>query len=567
MINKKTMGNHSKVRKLITFLQKCNGKTVIDEGSALISPKAAKILVYCGLLILTGALFTGAYLVQPHIAWIIPAQGLAQTLMLILLVMCFVLAIKNIVTVLYTADDLELLLPLPFSANQIVMAKLCVVSVFPMVFSFVVLNSICLGYGIRAGAGVTFIIGTVLSSFLIPVTGIAPATVLVVIIFRVFGFIRNRDITVAIGGLFTLGLSIAYTFIGTRLRQGDSGEAAAVAFSAASSVSTAFPNISFMNRFMFEGSVSGLLISLAATAAVITLAVLVVKAFYLKTALSIQNTAAKKKAVTKAELRNVKKNNVLKALTSYEARSSRRNPAFLIYGFVMSLLWPVLFALPLILGNNNLIKGIKVSFDTRSALLGTISFAVTASCFACGFNVLPGTAFSREGKCFGTIRALPVDFKDYYRSKRNFSLLNCSLGSVFYVIILGIVCVAGGFIPVRDSWIILAGACISFHLNLIWINFMLLYNSRKPRFNWDSDTELSRKLGLVNIIAILAGVIMFVLFLTSTVLLPMLNDPGITRIILIILAAAALLIIVLSYAVNGFCVRAASNNLMKLENV
>ena len=47
----------------------------------------------------------------------------------------------------------------------------------------------------------------------------------------------------------------------------------------------------------------------------------------------------------------------------------------------------------------------------------------------------------------------------------------------------------------------------------------------------------------------------------------MLNDPGITRIILIVCAAAALGIIVLSYAVNSFCVKAASKNLMKLENV
>ena len=566
-MDKKTTGNHSKVRKLITFLQKCNGKTVIGDSGGSISPKAAKIMVYCGLLILTGALFTGAYIVQPRIAWLIPVQSLAKMLMLILLILSFVLAIKNDVTVLYTADDLELLLPLPFSADQIVMAKLYVASAFPMILSFILMNSVCLGYGIRAGAGVPFIIGTILSSFLIPVTGIAAATLLVVIIFRLFGFIRKKDITVAIGGLFTLGLSFVYMFINSRLRQGDSGEAAAAAFGAAASASATFPNISFMNRFMFEGWIPGLLISIAVTAAVVALAVFAVKAFYLTTALSMQNSAAKKKPVEKAALRNVKKNDVLKAMTLYEAKSSRRNPVYLIYGYVMTFIWPLLFALPLIIGNDTMISGIKVPLDTISALLAVMSFAITASCFACGFNVLPGTAFSREGSSFGVIRALPLDFKDYYRSKRNYSLMNCSLGSVLYVIILGIICVAAGFIPVKSSWTILAGACVCFHLNLIFINFMLLHNSRKPRFNWDSETELSRKLGLVNIIAILIGVFMLIVLIVSTVLLPMLNDPGTTRIIVIVCAAAALGIIVLSYAVNSFCVKAASKNLMKLENV
>ena len=47
------MRSHSKVRKLITVLKKCNGKTVIGDGSAGISPKVSKILAYGGLLALT----------------------------------------------------------------------------------------------------------------------------------------------------------------------------------------------------------------------------------------------------------------------------------------------------------------------------------------------------------------------------------------------------------------------------------------------------------------------------------------------------------------------------------
>ena len=563
-MNKKSTGSFSKIRTLITVLQKCNGKAFIGDDNALISPKAAKVLVYCSLLTLTGILSLGVYFVHPYIAWFISIKGLTQALMLLLLILSFVLAIKDIVVVLYTADDLALLLPMPFSASQIVWAKLAVVSAVPLILSFIILNSVCLGFGIREGIGASFIIGTVLSSILIPVTGIFAAALLVVIVFRIFGFIRNRDIIVGLGGIFTFGFTIAYIYFSNHFGSEGSGNATA-ALHAFSSVSAAFPNIFFMNRFMFEESIPGLLFSLAATAAVIVLAMLAVKAFYFNTALSMHNTGSRKKAVSEASLRRVRKSDVLMALTAYEAKSSRRNPAYMIYGFAMSFLWPVLFALPFVFGNHSLFSSIVFPLDTVPALISSVSFAMTASCFSCGFNILPGTAFSREGSNFCVIRALPVDLENYYKSKRNFSTLICSLGSVLYVVILGIACIAAGAISIGNSWTILAGACVSFLLNLTFINILLLTDSRKPRFDWDSDTEFSRKLGVINVIIIAIGVFMLMAFIAGLIVIPYLDDPKTIRIILIICTAVVPAILLLGLTVNRFAVKAGVKNLMKLE--
>ena len=162
----------SKVKKLITVLRKCNGKSVIgDDGSGLISPRAAKVLLYIGIAAAAAAIFAGAYFVQPKIGGFISAQSLAQVLMMAVLIMSFIFAVKDTVNVLFMTDDLELLLPMPFSADQIVMAKLAVVSLFPVVISVIILNGICLGYGIREGAGVTYMIGIMISSLLLPITG------------------------------------------------------------------------------------------------------------------------------------------------------------------------------------------------------------------------------------------------------------------------------------------------------------------------------------------------------------------------------------------------------------
>ena len=160
---------------------------------------------------------------------------------------------------------------------------------------------------------------------------------------------------------------------------------------------------------------------------------------------------------------------------------------------------------------------------------------------------------------------MPVDLADYCRSKRNFSLLICSGGSVLYVIAAGIICVAAGYISVKNSWIIAAGACFSFLLNLIFINLMLFKNSKKPQLNWDSETELSRKLGAVNLVIIVIGVLMLVVFLAALALGPLLNNPAAARNVLIICAATSVIILFLALILNRFAVKAAANNLMKLE--
>lgn len=570
MNNKKKTSGFAKIRKLITVLEKCNGKDAIGGKDALISPKAVKIFAVIGLALLMGALFTAAYLLAPMIVLFIPIEAITRSLMLILLLVSFILSVKNIVSVLYTADDLPVLLPMPFSGGQIVSAKLAVASKFSVGLSFVLINSLCLGMGIRAQMGAAYVIGTVLSSLLIPVTGIALATLLVVVVFRVFGFIRNRDVTVVLGGVFTIAMTVAYIFANNSLNRGDS-EAAAAVFSTVASASSGFPNISYMADFMSGGNIVGLFISIGSTLAVIALALLAIKLFYIPTALSMQTTGSKNKAVKKDSIGN-RKASALKALTSYEAKNTRRNPAYLVYGFAMSFLWPILMILPTVLGNNSIVSGFRTPMDTRAAVICALAAGVTASCFACGFNVLAVSAFSREGSTYAALSALPIEFRDYYRSKRNYSLLICSLGSVLYLVILGIVCAAMGFLSPADSWVILYSAGISFLLNLILINCMLLKNAKKPYFDWDSETEISRKLSWINVVAIVVGVIALIFLFAALILSSTLGMPGglldsdtVTTVTIIVSSAFAALALVGAIWVNRISPKKAETYLKEYE--
>lgn len=559
---KQTMGNLAKVGRLVQVLQICNGKGVVGGEEAPISPKAAKIVVRILLVLLVCGGAVGMYMLQPLLSPFLSVEILTELVMLILLLMSFVLAIKDAVTVLYAADDLEALLPMPFSATQIVMAKVAVTAAFPIGVSMVVLNAVCLGFGIRAGMGASYIIGTLLSSVMIPVTGIAVATLLVVIIFRIFGVLRNRNLIVALGGIFSLGLSFAYIII-TNVLQRDGASDAAAALGMVGSVSNVLPSIAFMIKFMMEGSISGLLISLVLTIALMLLTALAVKAFYLSTALSMQNTVSGKQRMSEELLHSGKKRGTLKCLTAYESKNTRRNPAYLVYGFVMSMIWPALFAIPLLFGDQ--LSGLTFPLGNAATVLTVLTFTVTASCYACGFNILANTAFSREGSGFAVIRSLPVPLTDYYKSKRNFAMMICSIGSVLYVIVLGVICIITGVISIGNAWTIPVGALLCLFLNLIWINLMLVRNSRAPSLQWESEAEISRKLGLVNVIALILGIVTYVGFIFFiNMSLEMQTDP-IVKAAVSVFVGALIVVFVISIIINLFAVKAGARNLTKVE--
>ena len=570
MSNKKTKGGLSKVLKLVSVLEKCNGKGTIGGKDALISPNAAKALAVIGVVFLVGIFAAAAYLVEPLIAPYVSLRDITNTLMLAMLLFSLVLSIKNIVTVLYTADDLPVLLPMPFSAGQIVTAKLVVSLKFPVILSFVITNSVLIGFGLCAGMDAAFYIGTVLSSVLVPVTGLAVAALFTVVIFKVFGFIRNRDVMVVIGGVFTLLLTVAYIVL-TSFRNDESPDAALSILSTVSSVSAGFPNIAFMSGFMFDGNALGLLISVAITAAVIALALLVIKLFYLSTALSMQNTGTSNKAVTRESLGG-KKVSALKALTSYESKNARRNPSYLIYGFAMTFIWPLFFCLPFVFGNNMIFSSIDYPFDTGVAMICALLLGIAASCFACGFNNLACTAFSREGKSISALRSMPLDFNDYYKSKRNFAMLICSLGSVAYIIILGIICVAFGVVSAANCWVFLLSALVCFLCDSIIINCALLKNAKNPVFNWDSETEISRKLGVVNIIAIIIGFVMYIAMIAAIIISASVSrfggtaDSSATTLTAVVVCAVfALVISAVAFLVNKLSVKKAKRCLAEFE--
>ena len=137
---------------------------------------------------------------------------------------------------------------------------------------------------------------------------------------------------------------------------------------------------------------------------------------------------------------------------------------------------------------------------------------------------------------------------------------------MLYILVLGIVCLVMGFITPQSGWTILVGAGIA----SIIINCMLLKNAKKPQFDWDSETEFSRKLTWVNVVVIVIGVAMFIAFMLS-ILSPFIiknmriDDGLLLTVIAVVAFVVAAALFVTAFAVNRFAVKKAEQYLLRHE--
>jgi hypothetical protein len=99
-----------------------------------------------------------------------------------------------------------------------------------------------------------------------------------------------------------------------------------------------------------------------------------------------------------------------------------------------------------------------------------------------------------------------------------------------------------------------------------------LKNAKNPVFNWDSETEISRKLGIINIIAIIIGFFMYFFLLAAIIVSAITSklevfadSSAVTMIAAIVFAAFALIILAAAVLVNKLSVKKAKRCLAEFE--
>ena len=143
-------------------------------------------------------------------------ESIFSTIMVIGCLVSFFMSIPQVINRLYMSSDLDVLITLPFTDMEIVVAKLVSVALMPMVLCSVVVIPCGLGYGITAGGfGAMFWVGLVLSAPLLALTMVSVAGILIILLMRAFRFIRSRNMISVISTLLIFACMVGYSLMST----------------------------------------------------------------------------------------------------------------------------------------------------------------------------------------------------------------------------------------------------------------------------------------------------------------------------------------------------------------
>lgn len=470
------------------------------------------------------------------------AETVFSLIYMVTALIMIITAVPGLISLLYMSDDLHVLFSMPFSSTQIVAARMLNCLLYRLLASACTVIPLGAGYIIAAGIpGAAFIPGMLLALLVLPPVAVAISGAVTILIMTLFRGIRSKDNRVVIGVIATLVLIIGVNLLSSRNSLSVTEESVKGFVSSIQGLSWIIPAAPFAARFQFGEGLMYLLYTVLVTLGLAGVFCLLEKALYLKGALQMINGSAKTSAMKADTIeRSSHGSRLHTALVKKELRSVLREPAYMLNGWLMSFLWPLLMLLPMLMG-----EGDSASFWTGMLPRLTLSSAVSAffiallpAFFAVGFSNIAQHSISREGRSVQIMKQLPIRYSEQVRAKRDAAFVINLIPGAVYTLIIAIVLkiiLPNGIITEEEGTVLtyplllipfaaIADALCVFILD----NIMVSHGLKKPDLNWESAAVLSKKNGFGLIVFFIGLICCFVFSLLGTMLpaLPILLGIG-----------------------------------------
>ena len=324
--------------------------------------------------------------------------------------MVFVFGIFYIISTFYFSSDVESLLPLPLKPRQIVGAKFLVVTIYEYLTTAVIYLPIWLTYGIVTGSGFLYYLYGLIVYMLLPITPLAAASLLVMIIMRFTNLSKHKDMVKVIGAmlgiLLGVGINIVMQRFGESMNQEQiigliqKGENSLLGMT-----SGIFPTTLWGAEAMISSrELSGLLNILLFIGFSILIYIVILwfgELIYLRgvVGMSETNSSRKKNGPMKLD-EKAEQNSVVSAYTLVELKLLFRTPIYFVNCVLINFLWPVFLMLPFVLepeSQSMFQEMIPIINDSKT--IGIILLvSLSISFFLGGVNGTTSTSISREGQ-------------------------------------------------------------------------------------------------------------------------------------------------------------------------
>lgn len=414
----------------------------------------------------------------------------------------FFFSLSTVMSVFYLSSDVEALLPLPLRPWEIVGTKFLICLLYEYWIVLLLVLPLLLGFGTAGGLGAPYWVCAVLGCIGLPLVPLVYASVLMMLILRVFKNIRNKDFLSYAGYVLALVLTIGLNMAARNVDEiqvedvqnflGGSGGMFSV-------FRILLPNIRFLGEGVQERDPLSMAVFYLISAAFLAVCFLLAQKLYLPVVLGMGESGSKKKKMTAREMeKTVRRRKASVTFGWIEWKKLYRTPAYFMNCVLVGLLWPVLI---LVLGGISAgtsgdggelaeLAGALLSGQLRPLLSGdpAVAVAVLASgCFA-GFLSLmcqvSSTAVSRQGRNFNFLKCIPLSWEKQIRGLSASGIFVGLLGSLPYVLILNTAAVLFGLPPVT-----LVYSALMTILFVLFVNYQqLFFDILWPKLEWENET-------------------------------------------------------------------------------
>lgn len=410
-------------------------------------------------------------------------------------VFIFFLGIFYSQNVLYFANDIEILLPLPFKQSHILGAKFTIALFYEYLTEAVFLLPLVIVYGVKSnGAFLYYLYGLILL-LVLPIIPLSVASFIIMILMTFTNVGRHKDKLKILGGIGAMFLGILFNLwmqkIGISmnnpqkmLEMMQSGNNSLLTVS-----NKLFPGTSVAAKaLILSNDIQGfinLLMFLGIAILVIFVFLALGEKLYFKGVIGISESTSKGKEMTSKELKkSVIKNSQIIALTAKELKILFRTPIYFINCILMNFLWPVFILIPLFTQPEmmNNIRAIS-TFAKDPNLAGLIiGVSLASSLFLSSSNGITSTSISREGKNLFICKYIPVSYATQLTAKLLSGIIMSTISMIVMIFVAILLIRPPIYLPI--AILILSLPTIIF-ISIVGI----LIDLNFPKLNWDNEVK------------------------------------------------------------------------------
>jgi len=397
--------------------------------------------------------------------------------------------------VLYFANDIEILLPLPFKQSHILGAKFTVALFYEYFTEAILLLPLIIVYGAKSNGTFLYYFYGIILFFILPIVPLSIASFIIMLIMSFTNVGRYKDKLKILGGIVAMFLAVGINSWMQKISMSTSNPDQMLKLLTAGNNSLIsisnkiFPGSSIAAKALvlnnsFDGFVN-MLIFLGITASIVLVFLALGEKLYFKGVVGISEISSKRKELTDKELvKSVSQNSSIKALLIKELRILFRTPIYFMNCILMNFLWPVFLLIPIFtqpeMMNNIGVASILARDSNFMGLIVGLSLAVSLSISSS--NGITSTAISREGKNLYISKYIPVSYTTQLTAKLLSGIIMSTV-AIVVMLLVGIILIKPPiYLPIIILFLSMpAITFISIVGILIDLNF--------PKLNWDNEVK------------------------------------------------------------------------------